>query len=117
MQTPIELAIWTGRRAARSVALVALLVGFGVNHADAACPKGSTTLAGVPAIVNVPEQVTKPPILLWHGFGPPASESELRRALPLDEVPAIKVYLGLPLFGARAPKAGEKSLAERQHED
>ena len=24
--------------------------------------------------------------------------------LPLDTVPAVKVYLGLPLFGARAPR-------------
>ncbi len=43
------------------------------------------------------------PIVLWHGFGPPASEQALMEALPLDEVPAVKVYLGLPMFGSRAP--------------
>ncbi len=38
-------------------------------------------------------------------------------ALPLDDVPAVKVYLGLPLFGARSPAAGAETLAQRQAED
>jgi dienelactone hydrolase len=75
------------------------------------------TLAGVPAILRVPNAVTKPPILLWHGLGSPGSESELANALPLDDVPAVKVYLGLPLLGARAPSKDEQSLAQRQAED
>lgn len=75
------------------------------------------TLAGVPAIVRVPSVTTRAPILLWHGFGPPASEDDLMRALPLDDVPAVKIYLGLPLFGARAPKSAQESLAQRQAED
>ena len=76
-----------------------------------------TTLAGVPAILRVPKGINKPPIVLWHGLGPPASEGELMKALPLDEVPSIKVYLGLPLFGVRAPSDGAESLAQRQAED
>jgi hypothetical protein len=76
-----------------------------------------TTLAGVPAILRVPKAIRKPPIVLWHGLGPPASESELMKALPLDDVPSVKVYLGLPLFGARAPSDGAESLARRQAED
>jgi dienelactone hydrolase len=75
------------------------------------------TLAGVPALVRIPHRVTKVPILLWHGFGPPGSAEELMQALPLDDVPAVKIYLGLPLFGARAPGPGEDSLAQRQSED
>ena len=35
-----------------------------------------TTLAGVPAILRMPKLIRKPPIVLWHGLGPPASESE-----------------------------------------
>jgi predicted esterase len=77
----------------------------------------STALAGVPAILRVPKAIRKPPIVLWHGLGPPASESELMKALPLDDVPSVKVYLGLPLFGARAPSDGAESLARRQAED
>jgi predicted esterase len=76
-----------------------------------------TTLAGVPAILRVPKAIRKPPIVLWHGLGPPASESELMKALPLDDVPSVKVYLGLPLFGTRAPSDGTESLARRQAED
>jgi predicted esterase len=75
-----------------------------------------TTLADVPAIVRVPAKVTKAPILLWHGFGPPASEEALMDALPLDDVPAIKVYLGLPLFGKRA-EADRDALRRRQTVD
>src|SRR5579859_1632713 len=75
------------------------------------------TLDGVPAILHIPATANRPPILLWHGFGPPVSEADLQAALPLDDVPAIKVYLGLPLFGKRAPAEGELSLRERQSKD
>ena len=76
-----------------------------------------TTLAGVPAILRIPKTISKPPIVLWHGLGPPASEADLMEDLPLDEVPAVKVYLGLPLFGARAPTSESDSLVQRQAED
>jgi dipeptidyl aminopeptidase/acylaminoacyl peptidase len=39
------------------------------------------------------------------------------RDLPLDDVPAVKVYLGLPLLGARAPSNDEDSLEQRQAKD
>lgn len=37
--------------------------------------------------------------------------------MPLDEVPAVKVYLDLPLFGERAPPGGVDELIRRQTED
>lgn len=76
-----------------------------------------TLLAGVPAILRVPKVITKPPIILWHGFGPPADPRALMIALPLDEVPAMKVYLGLPLFGARSPPGGTDEMIRRQRKD
>src|SRR5690349_19595929 len=76
-----------------------------------------TTLGDTPALVRIPAKITHSPILLWHGFGPPASEQALMEALPLDEVPAVKVYLGLPTFGSRAPAGGAKELARRQQQD
>ena len=76
-----------------------------------------TTLAGVPAILRVPKTITKAPIILWHGFGPPANERALMDALPLDDVPAVKVYLGLPLFGKRAEEGGVDALKRRQSTD
>lgn len=76
-----------------------------------------TTLAGAPALLRVPKTITKPPIVLWHGFGPPASEQALMAMLPLDDVPAVKVYLGLPLFGKRAEAGGLEALKRRQMND
>jgi predicted esterase len=61
--------------------------------------------------------VTQPPVILWHGFADPAGPTDLMRALPLDDVPAVKVYLWLPLFGPRAPAGGGKEIARRQNED
>jgi len=75
------------------------------------------SLGNVPATLRIPPHVSMPPIVLWHGFGPPASESELMSRFPLDEVPAIKVYLGLPLFGKRAPAGGTDDLVRRQKKD
>ncbi|HET9448934.1 MAG TPA: prolyl oligopeptidase family serine peptidase [Steroidobacteraceae bacterium] len=37
--------------------------------------------------------------------------------LPLDDVPAIKVYLGLPQFGAREQPNGREDMIRRQSED
>lgn len=76
-----------------------------------------TRLADVPALLRAPPKISKPPILLWHGFGPPASERALLEALPLDDVPALKVYLGLPLFGLRQPAGGREDMVRRQNED
>jgi dienelactone hydrolase len=76
----------------------------------------ATELAGVPARIRVPAHVSLPPIVLWHGFGPPASEDALEAMLPLDDVPAVKVYLGLPMFGKRAPK-DPGLLARRQKQN
>lgn len=94
---------------------------FSCDSASAAATDGptviATTLAGVPALLRVPHKITKSPIVLWHGFGPPDSERALLEALPLDDVPAVKVYLGLPLFGARPPAGGNDELVQRQRQD
>jgi predicted esterase len=116
-------------RPARSfVPLAALALAFGsCVSAAQLCPgadgsRSATTtietrLAAVPALLRIPPKVTQPPILLWHGFGAPQSERELMEALPLDDVPAIKVYLGLPQFGAREQPDGREDMVRRQSED
>lgn len=75
-------------------------------------------LAGVPAICSPPAnpEVTAPLIVLWHGFGVPNSEEILAQTLPLSQVQAWKVYLGLPLFGKRLPSGGIEE-AMRQYVD
>lgn len=77
----------------------------------------ATTLGETPALVRIPARVSQAPIILWHGFGPPDNERALMEALPLDEVPAVKVYLGLPMFGSRQLAGGMAELARRQRED
>jgi len=77
----------------------------------------NTTLGGVPAVVRVPKSVDHRPVILWHGLGPPASPAELMQALPLAQVHAVKVYLGLPLTGARTPTDDADSLVQRQKRD
>jgi len=77
----------------------------------------TTTLGETPAVVRIPPTISRAPIVLWHGFGPPANEQSLMEALPLDDVPAVKVYLGLPMFGARALPGGMSELARRQQQD
>lgn len=85
--------------------------------ADAEAKVINTTLAGVPAVVRLPKGASHRTVILWHGLGPPADPAALMQALPLDDVQAVKVYLGLPLTGTRAPKDGADSLAQRQKRD
>jgi predicted esterase len=77
----------------------------------------ATTLGDTPALIRIPARISKAPIILWHGFGPPDSERALMEALPLDDVPAVKVYLGLPMFGSRAPAEGMQEVVRRQRDD
>lgn len=115
---------------ARGIALVLAASLLGYGPASAAEPFNcgivapgdqpvllTTRLAGVPAVLRIPRLIKKPPIILWHGFGPPADERALMAALPLDDVPAVKVYLGLPLFGARSPAGGTEEMIRRQSQD
>src|SRR5262249_8330605 len=74
-------------------------------------------IGNVPALVRSPAVVSKPAIILWHGFGPPNGEQALMEALPLDDVAAEKIYLGLPMFGERLPPGGLEELARLQMKD
>lgn len=79
----------------------------------------SLTVAGVPIVLRFPENQNQPAplIILWHGFGVPNSEQVLAETLPLEDVPAWKAYLGLPLFGVRLPQGGVDELMQRQLDD
>ncbi len=56
-------------------------------------------------------------IVLWHGADPPRTEEALAGALPLREVVAWRVYLGLPLCGQRLPEGGFDEIMRRGAED
>jgi hypothetical protein len=54
-----------------------------------------------------------PVVVGWHLMSPPSTEVALAAALPLDGLDAWRVYLGLPLTGARAPEGGPEKFAYR----
>lgn len=79
----------------------------------------SLELAGVPMVIRPPANLTAPAplIVLWHGYGIPDNEEVLAELLPLEQVQAWKVYLGLPMFGKRLPSGGNDEMMRRQLED
>jgi pimeloyl-ACP methyl ester carboxylesterase len=64
--------------------------------------------AGVPFVVLPPhgDPSGAATVVVWHLHDPPRSETAMAAALPLHEVDAWRVYLGLPLSGSRLPPGG-----------
>lgn len=78
------------------------------------------TAAGVPFLALPPAAATDAPAPLvvgLHAFEPPRSESALAGAIPMASLPAWRVYLGLPLFGARLPEGGVAEINRRGERD
>lgn len=77
------------------------------------------TAAGVPYLALPPATGPAPaPLVLGlHAFEPPRSEAALAGALPMASLPAWRVYLGLPLFGARLPEGGVAEINRRGERD
>lgn len=68
--------------------------------------------AGVPYVAAPPEsgRADAPVVVAWHLMDPPRTEAALAAALPLAGLDAWRIYLGLPLTGARAPEGGPERL-------
>ena len=66
------------------------------------------TAAGVPYLAVPPPDGTAQPalVVILHMMDPPRSEAAMAAALPLEDVPAWRVYPGLPMFGSRMPEGG-----------
>lgn len=77
------------------------------------------TANGVPFVALPPdgEQEARGMIILWHGADPPRTEEALAGALPLRDVAAWRVYLGLPLCGQRTPAGGDAEIMRREGKD
>jgi hypothetical protein len=69
----------------------------------AASPTG--VAAGVPYVTLPPAggQRRAPLVVAWHGLAPPRSQQAMAAVLPLGRLAAWRVYLGLPMTGARGP--------------
>jgi pimeloyl-ACP methyl ester carboxylesterase len=68
--------------------------------------------AGAPYVVLPPEtdRPDAPTVVAWHLNDPPRTERAMAAALPLAGLDAWRVYLGLPLSGARTPEGGLEKL-------
>ncbi|GAA5160621.1 prolyl oligopeptidase family serine peptidase [Pseudonocardia eucalypti] len=80
-------------------------------------------IAGVAA--GVPYTALPPPggaadaplIVAWHLMDPPCTDAAMAAALPMREVPAWRVYLGLPMTGRRALPGGFDELMRLGYQD
>jgi dienelactone hydrolase len=74
---------------------------------------------GVPVLIVRPTVVLPGTrlVVLFHGFGPPASPRSLARALPLEKLPAVLAYVNLPLIADRLPAGGIEELKRVQEKD
>lgn len=77
------------------------------------------TAAGVPFLALPPagERADAPAVVAWHLLDPPRSETAFAAALPLAGLEAWRIYLGLPLTGARLPAGGFDELGRLGYED
>ncbi|NED99048.1 alpha/beta fold hydrolase [Phytoactinopolyspora halotolerans] len=77
--------------------------------------------AGVP-FVAVPPAAGTPPgsapvVVAWHMMDAPRTERAFAAALPLDGLDAWRIYLGLPMCGARLPAGGFEVIMRLGYED
>jgi pimeloyl-ACP methyl ester carboxylesterase len=74
--------------------------------------------AGVPFVAVPPAAGGSAPlVVIWHLMDSPRTEVAMAAALPLADVPAWRVYLGLPLAGARTPAGGFDEIMALATED
>jgi dienelactone hydrolase len=77
------------------------------------------TAAGVPFLAVPPagDGANAPAVVAWHLMDPPRTETAFAAALPLAGLDAWRIYLGLPLHGARFPEGGVDALMQLGYED
>jgi dienelactone hydrolase len=77
------------------------------------------TAAGVPFLAVPPagDRATAPVVVAWHLMDAPRTEAAFAAALPLEGLDAWRIYLGLPLHGARLPEGGVDELMQLGYED
>lgn len=76
--------------------------------------------AGVPYLAVPPESAagpSTPVVIAWHLMDAPRTEEALAAALPLAGLDAWRIYLGLPMCGARTPAGGADEVMRLAYED
>lgn len=65
------------------------------------------TAAGVPFVAVPPsDRAGAPVVIAWHLLSPPCTPEAFAAAIPLDGLDAWRIYLGMPMTGARLPAGG-----------
>jgi dienelactone hydrolase len=78
------------------------------------------TAAGVPFTALPPTvtvEVPAPLVVSWHMLDAPRTDAAFAAALPMTGVPAWRVYLGMPLCGARMIKGSMDAVIELARKD
>lgn len=76
------------------------------------------TAAGVPYLAVPPGSTDPAPLVVaLHALEPPRAEAALAGALPMRDLTAWRIYLGLPLFGERLPADGVAEINRRGQDD
>jgi pimeloyl-ACP methyl ester carboxylesterase len=74
--------------------------------------------AGVPFTALPPTGEQKAPLIVtWHLMDAPCTDAAFAAALPLNEVPAWRVHLGMPMCGARMVDGGLDAAIELARRD
>lgn len=79
--------------------------------------ESGVTANGVPFFAVRAKAKDAPVVVAWHLLDPPRAPAAFAAALPLAGLDAHKIYLGLPLSGARAPGEGFEALMPLIRED
>jgi pimeloyl-ACP methyl ester carboxylesterase len=92
-----------------------------VKETDMNKPEPRTGIAaGVPYLAVPPGSAagpSAPVVIAWHLMDSPRTESAFAAALPLQGLEAWRIYLGLPMYGARMPAGGMDELMRLAYED
>ena len=77
------------------------------------------TSNGVPYVALPPEseEEARGLVVMWHGADPPRTEEALAAAVPMRQLPAWRIYLGVPGHGRRSPKGGVEEIMRLASQD
>ncbi|NSC19974.1 alpha/beta hydrolase [Streptomyces albus subsp. chlorinus] len=76
------------------------------------------TAAGVPFTALPPAAGgTAPLIVTWHMLDAPRTDAAFAAALPMNDLPAWRVHLGMPMCGARMVDGSMDAILERARQD
>jgi len=81
-------------------------------------PAITGTAAGVPFTALPPAHGGPAPLIVtWHMLDAPRSDAAFAAALPMDDLPAWRVHLGMPMCGARMVDGSMDAGAELMRKD